>query len=89
MCSISPTARTHARTHNSLTYTIITLTTTQPYVQADDRHTYQVSGVVWRTLFKKYERNADTRVVVVMKAMFVSPKQAKLAKLPIDEVSKK
>ena len=59
------------------------------YMQEDDRHTFYLAGVVWRTLFKDYKRRANTRVIDVMKAMFISRKEAMNDKLPVSEVAVK
>ena len=65
--------------------------TPKPYVpdKEDDHHTYYTTGVVWRSLFKHYQRTGDTRVTNIIKLMFVSPKQAKALKLPSQEVAVK
>ena len=59
------------------------------YMQEDDRRTYYLGGVVWRTLFKDYKKMADTRVLTVIKAQFISRKEARHAKLPVSEVAAK
>ena len=58
-------------------------------MQEDDRRTYYLTGVVWRTLFKDYHKKVNTNVIAVMKAQFVSRKEATRASLPVGEVAVK
>ena len=60
-----------------------------PTPQEDGRRTYYTCGVVWTTLLKEYLREGDTRVLKPIKSMFISPKEAKKRKLPVEEVSAK
>ena len=57
--------------------------------QEDDRRTYFLVGVVYRTLFKEYQRRGNSRVINVMKSQFISRKEAIRAKLPVSEVDVK
>ena len=58
-------------------------------MQEDNRHTYHTCGVVWQSLVKFYRRCGNSRVVTSIKSNFISPRQAKMDKLPIDEVAVK
>ena len=58
-------------------------------MQEDERRTYYLVGVVWRSLFKDYQKKANTHVITVMKAQFISRKEATHTGLPVSEVAVK
>ena len=75
---------THTHTH---THTYIYIYPS--HFQEDGRRMYYLAGMVWTSLIKDYLREGDSRVVDSIKSMFISPKEAKARKLPVEEVSKK